>query len=87
MLAIEDNNERFRTTMCVIQGCMITLGLIQVTLGYTGALAVILRFVTPITSMRLRHAHAMHLREDPRKHRIHACAYARAHTRARIRSR
>jgi len=49
MLAIEDNNERFRTTMCVIQGCMITLGLIQVTLGYTGALAVILRFVTPIT--------------------------------------
>ena len=52
MLAIEDPKERFRATMCTIQGSVMVCGFIQVVLGYTGIFAYMLRYITPVTIAR-----------------------------------
>ena len=49
MLAIADPKERFRATMCTIQGSVMVCGFIQVVLGYTGIFAYMLRYITPVT--------------------------------------
>ena len=47
--AIEDDSERFNTTMRVIQGAVIVSGVIQFVIGYTGIVTIFLKFVGPVT--------------------------------------
>jgi len=47
--SITDDNARFLATMRVIQGALIAVGLIQMTIGYTGVFSSVLRFISPIT--------------------------------------
>ena len=47
--AIEDPSERFERTMRTIQGAVIISGIVQMVIGYTGAVTVILRFISPVT--------------------------------------
>ena len=47
--AIEDDNERFHTTMRTVQGSLLICGLVQVMLGYSGLMAPLFKFISPIT--------------------------------------
>lgn len=47
--AIEDDNERFHTTMRTIQGAIIISGLIQIVIGYSGIITIFLRYISPVT--------------------------------------
>ena len=47
--AIADPAVRFRTTMCTVQGAVLITGIVQVVLGYTGVLAFLLRFISPVS--------------------------------------
>jgi nucleobase transporter 1/2 len=47
--AIEDDNERFLTTMQTIQGAIIVVGIIQMAIGYSGLFGKFLKFISPIT--------------------------------------
>ena len=47
--AIEDPSERFEHTMRTIQGAIIICGIVQITIGYSGAVTVMLRYISPVT--------------------------------------
>ena len=47
--AIEDPSERFERTMRTIQGAIIICGIVQITIGYSGAVTVMLRYISPVT--------------------------------------
>lgn len=47
--AIEDPSERFERTMRTIQGAVIISGIVQMVIGYTGAVTLILKFISPVT--------------------------------------
>jgi nucleobase transporter 1/2 len=47
--AIEDDNERFLQTMQVVSGAILTVGLIQMAIGYSGLIVPILKYITPVT--------------------------------------
>ena len=47
--AIQDDNERFRNTMQVIQGSVIAAGLVQTVIGYSGVFVPVLKYITPVT--------------------------------------
>lgn len=47
--AIEDPSERFEQTMRTIQGAIIVAGLVQMAIGYSGIVTVLLRYLSPIT--------------------------------------
>jgi nucleobase transporter 1/2 len=47
--AIEDDNDRFHETMRVLQGAIIIVGIIQMFIGYSGAMVPMLRYIGPIT--------------------------------------
>ena len=47
--SIADDSERFFATMRVIQGALIAVGLIQMSIGYSGIFSSVLRFISPIT--------------------------------------
>jgi len=49
LMAITDPAVRFRTTMCTVQGAVLITGIVQVVLGYTGILAFLLRFISPVS--------------------------------------
>jgi solute carrier family 23 (nucleobase transporter), member 1 len=46
--AIEDPNERFLQTMRTIQGAVIVAGICQMTVGYSGLVVPVLRFISPV---------------------------------------
>jgi nucleobase transporter 1/2 len=47
--AIEDDNDRFHETMRVLQGGIIIVGILQMAIGYSGAMVPMLRYIGPIT--------------------------------------
>jgi nucleobase transporter 1/2 len=47
--SIEDDNERFLETMRVLQGGIMIVGIIQMVIGYSGAMVPMLRYIGPIT--------------------------------------
>jgi nucleobase transporter 1/2 len=47
--AIEDDNDRFHETMRVLQGAIMIVGIIQMVIGYSGAMVPMLRYIGPIT--------------------------------------
>ena len=47
--AIEDPSERFERTMRTIQGAVIISGIVQMVIGYSGAITIILRYISPVT--------------------------------------
>jgi nucleobase transporter 1/2 len=47
--AIEDEKERFETTMQVVSGALVVYGLVQAILGYSGAIVPLLKYITPVT--------------------------------------
>jgi nucleobase transporter 1/2 len=46
---IEDDKERFETTMQVVSGALVVCGLVQAILGYSGAIVPLLKYITPVT--------------------------------------
>lgn len=49
LIAIEDNSERFETTMRTIQGAIIVSGIVQFCIGYSGAITIFLKYISPVT--------------------------------------
>uniref|UniRef100_A0A6S8I3C4 Uncharacterized protein n=1 Tax=Amphora coffeiformis TaxID=265554 RepID=A0A6S8I3C4_9STRA len=47
--AIQDPSDRFETTMRTIQGAVIVAGLIQLFIGYSGCIPILLRYISPVT--------------------------------------
>jgi nucleobase transporter 1/2 len=47
--AIEDPSERFEQTMRTIQGAIIVSGLVQMAIGYSGAITGLLKYLSPVT--------------------------------------
>ena len=47
--SIEDDDERFRTTMQVLSGALLVVGLTQAVIGYTGIFVPLLKYITPVT--------------------------------------
>lgn len=47
--AITDSNERFVETMRVAQGAIISVGLLQMFIGYTGLFVPLIRYIGPVT--------------------------------------
>jgi len=48
MQAILDPRERFKTTMCCVQGAIIVCALVQMALAYTGLFAKLVRYISPL---------------------------------------
>lgn len=46
--SIEDDNERFETTMATIGGAIFVAGLIQAFIGYTGIMVPLLKYISPV---------------------------------------
>jgi len=49
LISIADPAERFRTTICTVQGAVLITGIVQVVMGYCGFFAWFLRFVSPVS--------------------------------------
>jgi nucleobase transporter 1/2 len=47
--AIEDPSERFERTMRTIQGAIIVSGIIQIFIGFSGMVPILLRYISPVT--------------------------------------
>lgn len=47
---IQDDNERFQTTIRVIQGAVLVVGAVQAFIGYTGLFVPLLRYISPLTA-------------------------------------
>jgi nucleobase transporter 1/2 len=49
LITIADDNERFERTMRTISGAVIIAGIVQIVIGYTGVMTVMLQFISPVT--------------------------------------
>ena len=49
LISIEDDNQRFETTMQTIQGAIIVSGIVQFCIGYSGAITIFLKYLSPVT--------------------------------------
>ena len=47
--AIENDSERFEQTIRTIQGAVIVAGIIQLFIGYSGGIPIMLKYISPVT--------------------------------------
>jgi nucleobase transporter 1/2 len=47
--AIADDSERFERTMRTISGAIIISGIVQMVIGYTGVVTLMLKYISPVT--------------------------------------